>query len=190
MNALRRSVASSQLSACIRQCPDSGESEASARTERDLGEEVVYDVIVRDIMHEEPPDPPQEVAVHRRRRAAAERPRLAAVVREARVRVLEVRDADEPVAEEDPRDAVQLHDGGDAQLRGRLAEHEGGGEDADVGEDHGAALARFEDGAVRCADTMSFSIAWGKKGRLRLKWLVSPGQFFCPDVFTTAKRHF
>ena len=53
-------------------------------------------MVVRHVVQEKAAHPAQEVAVDRRRRAALKIPLRLAVVRQRRVRVVEVRDHDEP----------------------------------------------------------------------------------------------
>lgn len=65
-------------------------------TEGHLGEKVVDDMVVGHVVEEEAAHPAEEVAVHRRGRAPLEVPLRLAIVRQLRVRVVKVRDHDEP----------------------------------------------------------------------------------------------
>ena len=65
------------------------------RTERHLGEEVVNDVVVRDVMEEEAAHPSQEISVDRSSSTALEVPLFAAVVGHVRVGVVQVGDHDD-----------------------------------------------------------------------------------------------
>lgn len=55
------------------------------------------DVVVGNVVKEEATHPTEEVAVHSRRRPALEVPLRLAVVRQLGVRVVQIRDHDEPV---------------------------------------------------------------------------------------------
>jgi hypothetical protein len=72
-----------------------GEDAGTVLTERHLGEEVVHDVVVGDVVQEEAALPAEEVAVDGARGAALEGPLALAEVRERGVRVVEVGDHDE-----------------------------------------------------------------------------------------------
>ena len=67
-------------------------------TKRELGKEMVHDVVVCRAVQEEPPPRAQEIPVDRGRRASRKRPLCTAVARDGRVGVLQVRQRDEPVA--------------------------------------------------------------------------------------------
>lgn len=86
-----------------------GNAQNNGLTEGHLREEMVHDVVVRDVVQEELARAPEELPVHRRRRAAPVRPRAAAVERNRGVGVLQEGDRDDPVVNEEPRDAVVLH---------------------------------------------------------------------------------
>ena len=76
---------------------DEQESKKERRlTEGHLGEKVVHDMVVGHVVEEKAAHPAEEVAVHRRGRAPLEVPLRLAIVRQLRVRVVKVRDHDEP----------------------------------------------------------------------------------------------
>ena len=111
---------------------------------------MVYDVVMGDIVEEEAALPAEEGAIDGSGRATLVTPSAAAVVRDIRVCVVEVGDHDEPVCDGEPGYEVELGDGGEAvegACVGDAADH---GEDADVGDDDGVALAFGEEDRVGC----------------------------------------
>ena len=78
-------------------CGRSERTEKRRLTEWHLWEKVVDDMVAGHVVEEEPAHPAQEVAVDRRSGAPLEIPLRLAIVRQLRVRVVQVRDHDEPV---------------------------------------------------------------------------------------------
>ena len=74
------------------------DSTTAALTPWHLGEKVMDDVVVGDVVQEKAAHPAEEVTVHSRGGASLEIPLRLAIVRQRRVRVVEVRDHDEPVS--------------------------------------------------------------------------------------------
>lgn len=77
---------------------------------------MVRDVVMRDVVEEEAASPTQERPVYGADGTAEEAPLLVAVVRDGRVRVVEVREHDDPVVGEDVRHEVELEEVGDTDL--------------------------------------------------------------------------
>lgn len=64
------------------------------------------DMMMRHVVHEEPPHPSQQWSIDCGGRATGEGPRLASVVRDLRIGMLHVRDHDNPVTEHHEWSAV------------------------------------------------------------------------------------
>lgn len=115
-----------------------------------LGEEVVDDVVVGDVVEEETSLPAEEVTVDGSGGTTLEGPFLLAVVGEHGVGVVEVGDHDEPVADAEPGETVVFDDFAssvDGRGVGDTPDH---GEDAGVGSEDCVALRRVEDHRVGC----------------------------------------
>lgn len=115
------------------------------RTEGDRREQVVRDVIMRDVVEEEAAGPAEERPVDGADSATEEAPLLVAEVRNGGVGVVQVGEHDDPVVREDVRHEVELGKVGEADLA--RPENEGGGHDAqtDVGRDDAVALVGLEE---------------------------------------------
>jgi hypothetical protein len=78
-----------------------------------------------------------------------------------------------PVRDGEPGDAVVFDDGGGAEERAGVGDEPGHGEDAEVGEEDGVALAGVEYDRVRCVVSVA---RWsGRETDARSKWLVHLG---------------
>jgi len=76
--------------------------------ERDHRKKVVGYMIMCDIMQEKPTNPAKERPVNRSESTSSERPLVPAVVGNCRVRMLEVREGDDPVIRKQPRYPVMF----------------------------------------------------------------------------------
>ena len=92
--------------------------------------------------------PAKEGAVHSGSRTTSIGPGLVAVVWELRVGVVEVGDHDEPVADQDPRNAIELHHVPNAVLHRRTLEHTEHEDHAKIRNEDRISLAFLEEGRV------------------------------------------
>lgn len=112
--------------------------------ERHLGEEVVDDVIVGDIVEEEASLPSEEGTVDGAGGATLERPLSLAVMRETLISVVEVGDHDEPVGNAEPGEHVVLDNLSSTPDGRSIGDGPDHGKDTEIGGDNGIALRGVE----------------------------------------------
>jgi len=116
--------------------------------ERHLGEEVVDNVEVSDVVEEESSLPSKDRSVNGGSGTSLEVPFLSAVVGHDGVGVVQVGDHDEPVTDAKPWDAVVLSDLRSAPDRARVADPPNHGGNTEVGHNHSVALGLGEQDGV------------------------------------------
>jgi len=114
--------------------------------EGDHGEEVVSDVVVRDVVEEEAADPAEEGTIDGTDGTTEERPFVLAVVRHRGVGVMEEGQHDDPVVGKEVRNEVFAEEVEDTILVGVVGESAGHGRETNVGDDDGETLFGFEEG--------------------------------------------
>jgi hypothetical protein len=108
------------------------------------------DMIVSNVMQEKSSLPSQEIPINSRSSPPLECPSSVTVVWNRRIGVLQVRDRDEPMGDEEPRDAVELENlkctpSVASQLNAKTC-----GQQADIGENYDFAVFRVEYDRVCC----------------------------------------
>lgn len=123
-------------------------SSFGAVVEGHLGEEVMDDMEVSDIVEEEASLPAENGPVNGSGSATLEVPFLAAVVRHDRVGVMKISDHDEPVGDREPREAVVLDSISSTKAIAGIGNTPDHGSDTDIGHDDCIALGLGEEDRI------------------------------------------
>ena len=105
-------------------------------TKRELGKEMVHNVVMGRTVQKELSTRPKEVSIDRRCSTSNKRPLPPAVSRNSSVGVLQVGQRDKPVAHEQPWDAVELQYGAATPPLGSFPDSVGHCAYSNVGEDN------------------------------------------------------
>ena len=119
--------------------------------EGQLGEEVMDDMIMRNIVEEESSLPPKEITIDSSSCTALESPLVLPVVGHFGVGVVQVSDHDKPMGDLKPRDTIVLDYFGCTKDGAGVGDAPCHSEDSDVGGYNSITLSWVEDDRVGCA---------------------------------------